>query len=171
MIYGQIYKYKYTVENPKFDNNGEPLKDKNGDYITEITEKTLQLSFNAMTYLIYKNFTARDLMQDFMIAGMRNEKARGEVEERNKGLLEKAKDINTLTEEDIDFLSQLDLDSNIEFLINAAAAMVATAEYPKKREFGEIIRDDLPFFIFEDTDFVKNITGLIGYGLKKNTKL
>ena len=68
MLYGTKMIYRYKEEVPKVDTNGETIIE-NGDFVTEVKEKKLELCFSANTFIIYKNYTTRELMKDFFNAG------------------------------------------------------------------------------------------------------
>ncbi len=167
MIYGTKLIYKYSEEVPKVNINGETMVDKDGNFLTEEKEKKLELTFSAITFLIYKNFTAREFMKDFMVLGLEAQKEF----DKNKEVFEKAQNnIENLTEEDIEVLSKIGFNESIEFFINATAAMIATTEYPRKRDFVEII-NELPMYIFQDEQFMKELVQLISFSVKKNSRL
>lgn len=163
MIYGTKLIYKYTEEIPKVNADGETLVDDNGDFITEKTEKKIELSFNLMTYLIYKNVVGSDLMKDFMGFG---KKFQNKVEENSEIL---TADADNLTNEEIDKIAEVWDNNVMQFLIQVTAAMIATSEYPKHRAFEEIVKE-LPLQLFFDGEFVKEIVQLISFNIKKNSR-
>ena len=52
MLYGTKMIYRYKEEVPKVDSNGETIIE-NGDFVTEVKEKKLELCFSANTFIIY----------------------------------------------------------------------------------------------------------------------
>lgn len=162
MIYGTKMIYKYSEEIPKVNANGETLADDNGDFITENIEKKIELSFNLMTYLIYKNVIGTDLMKDFITFG---KKFQNKIEKDEKVVTAN----NNLTDEEIEKISEVWDDDIMQFLIQVVVAMIATSEYPKKRPFEEIIKE-LPLNLFLDGDFIKEVVQLISFNIKKKNK-
>ena len=129
-------------------------------------DKKLELSFNPITLIKYHGYTGREFMTDFMQLGNSNYKKLGkELKER----IEKGEELKyeDLSNEDIDALSNVDIMSNMEFYINLTASMIATNEYPKRLDFGEIICS-LPLFLFSDVNFITELVEFISFGLKKN---
>lgn len=170
MLYGTKMIYRYKEEVPKVDSNGETIIE-NGDFVTEVKEKKLELCFSANTFIIYKNYTTRELMKDFFNAGTTAQKEWL----INKEVLDKVKEkeeikLDDLSEEDIEKLSKIGFNDSIEFFINITAAMIATNEYPIKRDFAEII-NELPLFLFNDDKFTTELMQLVSFGLKKNSNL
>lgn len=163
MIYGTKMIYKYSEEIPKVNANGETLVDGNGDFITEIKEQKLELSFNLMTYLIYKNVIGTDLMKDFITFGKTFQKK----VDKNEDIL--GLDADNLTEEDIEKMSAVYDNDTIKFLLQVTAAMIATSEYPKQRPFEDII-SNLPLSLILDGEFIKEVIQLISFNLKKNNR-
>ena len=167
MIYGTKLIYKYTEEIPVVNEKGETVITDDGDILTTEKQKTLDLTFSALTFLIYKNHTGREFMVDYITAASDADKKW----QGNTQLLEKAKtDFDSLTIEEKEKVTGLGLDSNIEFFMNAIAAMVATTEYPIKRDFAEII-NELPLFeMMQDDQFNTELFSLLSFRLKKNLR-
>ena len=53
MLYGTKMIYRYKEEIPKVDSNGETIIE-NGDFVTEVKEKKLELCFSANTLLFIR---------------------------------------------------------------------------------------------------------------------
>lgn len=171
MIYGTKLVYKYREKVPKTNELGETLTDSNGDFITEEIEKKLDLTFSAITFIIYKNYTGREFMQDFISAATSTDKQYTKSKTAIDKLNQIKNDIDIeLTEEDIKSLASMNYNDLIEFYIGATAAMKATTEYPVKRDFAEII-NELPLWLFTDKKFINELTQLISFNVKKNKQL
>lgn len=129
-------------------------------------DKKLELSFNPITLIKYQGYLGREFMTDFMQLGNSNYKG---LSKELKEKIDKGEEIKyeDLSNEDIEALSKGDIMSNMEFYINLTACMIATNEYPKKLDFGEIICS-LPLFLFSDTNFIAELIDFISFGLKKN---
>ena len=166
MVYGTKLIWKYADEIPVVK-NGEYVVDDSGDIVVEKVEKKLDLTFNAMTLLLYKNYFDREFMQDFTLSGAQVEKQYKD----NKELIDKARNsFADLSENEIEQLGKLSFDNSIEFILRAIVAMIATTEYPTKREVGEII-NEIPLSILNNDKFTDELTQLIGFGVKKNYNL
>ena len=139
------------------------MVDDNGDFITEIKEQKLELSFNLMTYLIYKNVIGTDLMKDFITFGKGFQKK----VDKNEDIL--GLDTDNLTEEDAEKMLAVWDNDTIQFLLQITAAMIATTEYPKQRPFEDIIKE-LPLNLLFDGEFIKEVIQLISFNIKKNNK-
>lgn len=163
MIYGTKLIYKYTEEVPKVNEKGETLVDDNGDFLTETKEKKIELTFNLMTYLIYKNVIGTDLMKDFITFGKGFQKK----VDKNEDIL--GLDTDNLTEEDAEKMLAVWDNDTIQFLLQITAAMIATTEYPKQRPFEDIIKE-LPLNLLFDGEFIKEVIQLISFNIKKNNK-
>lgn len=172
MIYGTKLVYKYKEEIPIINELGETKTDDNGDFLSKEIEKKLDLTFSAITFIIYKNYTGRELMQDFISAATSTDKEYAKKKstiDKVNNIKEKGLDVE-LTKEDIESLASMNYNDLIEFYINVTAAMIATTEYPIKRDFAEII-NELPLFLFTEETFVNELTQLLSFSLKKNKHL
>lgn len=150
MVYGNKLVYAYDEET----SNGE------------IETKKLELTYNPMTLIRYQGYTGRDMMADFMGLNFKSAKKLSKPLQEKIG---KGKEISydDITENDMKNFSADDLVEHTEFFINLAASMLATTVYPKIPEFGELL-NSLPIFLFYDEEFLKELCGLISFGLKKN---
>ena len=163
MIYGTKIVYRYNEEIPKVNHLGETLRDDNGDFLTENKEYKIELCFTAQTYIIYKNFTTRELLVDCIKAGKSADKEYSSKKETIERLKYKTEE---LTEDEIKEISTLSFYEIKEFMQDCVVAMIATNEYPKKRSYEEI-KEELPDGIFEEQGFLDEVWALLQFGIKK----
>ena len=112
----------------------------------------LKLCGNALTFILYKSYFGRDLLNDIITFAKKNS---------NKDTLLKLKEYNIETLEDLEKLneeetskvfvtiSQYEFDT--EFILNFIASLIATAEYPNKPDIGELIMSIPPYVITDKT--------------------
>lgn len=163
MIYGTKIVYRYNDEVPVVNELGETQFGENGDFLTETKEIKLELCFTAQTYIIYKNYTAKDLMADMYKA---TQSSRKEYE-KSKDVISKVQNKDEdLTEEDIEILSNLGFDDIKMFFRNVTVAMIATNKYPQKYSYQEI-NEMIPDGLFEDEGFINELWALLQFGIKK----
>ena len=138
---------------------------------TKVVSET-KLVFNAMTFVIYKNYFGTDLMAD-----------------RNKLYFEQASNLHAVrpeivkqiqetqtidwekvTPEDIEALSKLDTFGSQQFIVQLIVAMMATARYPQKCDVNDLIME-MPESMLYDADFVQNeLPELMTHGLQTATQ-
>lgn len=116
----------------------------------------LKLCGNAMTFILYKSYFGRDLLNDIISFAKKNS---------NKETLEKLKQYKIESVDDLDKLDDeqtaqvlstmeaYDFDS--EFILNFVASLMATAEYPEKIDVGELIMSIPPYIITDNTTIVE----------------
>lgn len=142
-------------------------EDENGNYV--IIDR-IKLVFNVTTFIIYHGYTGHDLMADFNNLALENmsnmEKIRPEIKEQIKsGTL----DMASLTAEDIKLLATLDNAQNNTFLLNFIASLIATARYPEKVDYIDII-NEIPMEMLRDKDFANELRELMAFGLADKKK-
>ena len=147
--------------------------------VKDVTGKvidTIRFVFNPLTYVIYMNYTGKDLNADFtsLALSKKNSKALNSMSEElkekvlNGGF--KDVDVKSLSECDIEALSEFASNSqNTEFLINYMASLMATACYPEKPSFEEIICR-MPMELIYDNEFAEELFSLLAFGLKDTVK-
>ncbi len=111
----------------------------------------IKLCGNAFTFILYKSYFGRDLLNDIISFAKKNS---------NKATLDKLKEFKIKSVEDIDKLDDdktmqvletmesYDFDS--EFILNFIASLMATAEYPQKLDVAELIMSIPPSIITDE---------------------
>lgn len=119
-------------------------------------DEELKLCGNAMTFILYKSYFGRDLLNDIISFAKKNS---------NKETLEKLKQYKIESVDDIDKLDDkqtsevlatmesYEFDS--EFILNFVAALIATAEYPNKIDVGELIMSIPPYIVTDNTTIME----------------
>ena len=128
----------------------------------KVSNKEITLRHNLMTYILYRNFTGRDLLDDTMKIGIRSKPL--------ECLL--GKDAKDLSPDELEKLSSALLGGDTGFyLMNLTAALVATEYQFQKKPFTfEGIIESLPDDLMYDTNFMTNLTEFITVyveGIKK----
>ena len=112
----------------------------------------LKLVHNALTYIKYKNYTGRDLLDDTMNIGLAikgNEKTALKAQEKG---------IESLNDKEVQELIQVALNSKTsEYILFLTSALIATARHPEYLDFNDIIAE-LPDDIMYDSKFMETIT-------------
>ena len=104
----------------------------------KVGEDEIKLAGNAFTFVLYKSYFGRDLLND--IIGFAK---------KNSGAVDlDPKNIN------LDNLDAFDFDT--EFILNLIASLMATAQYPTKPDIGELIMGIPPHFLM-DTDVIGQV--------------
>jgi len=101
-------------------------------------ESAIKLVGNALTFVVYKNYFGKDLLND--IIGFAK---------KNSG----AADLNP-NNISLDNIDSFDFDS--EFILQLIASLMATAQYPIKPDIGELIMSIPPHFIM-DTEVITQL--------------
>lgn len=115
-------------------------------------ENEIKLCGNALTFVIYKSYFGRDLLNDIINFAKRN---------ASEDTLKKLGQFGIKTVEDIDKLSDEqtaqvlgslgDYSFDTEFVLNFIAALMATAQYPAKPSIAELICAIPPHFVIDQT--------------------
>lgn len=123
----------------------------------QVGDDELKLCGNALTFILYKSYFGKDLLNDIINFAKKNS---------NKDTLEKLSKYNIKSVDDMDKLSDeqtaevletigtYQFDS--EFILNFVASLIATAEYPNKPEVGELIMS-IPPSIVTDNDLISEL--------------
>lgn len=113
-------------------------------------DNEIKLCGNALTFIIYKSYFGRDLLND-IIAFAKKNASKETLAKLNSLGIQKADDIDKLTDEQAaEVLGSLDdytFDS--EFVLNFIASLMATAQYPAKPDIAEVICAIPPHFIVD----------------------
>jgi hypothetical protein len=108
----------------------------------------IKLVGNALTFILYKSYFGRDLLND--IIGFAGKNA-------NAGLLKKFEDMKVATVDDLANLDEAgqkelfssfgDFTFDTEFILNFLSALIATAKYPEKPDIIDIIMSVPPHWV------------------------
>ena len=94
-------------------------------------ESAIKLAGNAYTFVIYKNYFGKDLLNDIIGFAKKNSGA-VDIDPNNINL---------------DNIDAFDFDS--EFILQLIASLMATAQYPVKPDIGELIMSIPPHYIMD----------------------
>lgn len=140
MAYGSVLKYPYI----DYDENGNEV------------EKTLNLKFSLTTLTKYHDYVGRDLLSDMAKLSRKANKLQN---------IDTETDIGSMTEEEIDAL--FSISDALEFYGDLVSAMVCTYYRAKNLDFEEV-RDEIPFGLLQDNEFIEKVMSLVSFGIKKN---
>ena len=100
----------------------------------------IKLVGNALTYVIYKNYFGRDLLND-IVAFAKNNSDAGMVKKIGQLKIKTVEDLTNLTAaEQRQLLSAAgEFRFDTEFTLNFIAALIATARYPDKPDVTDVI--------------------------------
>lgn len=126
----------------------------------------IKLVFNAMTFVIYMNYTGRDLMNDFTKLAISQTQ---NVQTLRPGLIEEVGrgDFSNVTEEEMSQLAKMNTQESNQFLIDFIAALIATASYPQRIDYCDVIMC-IPIEMLYDKDFSTELLELLKFGLVPN---
>lgn len=126
----------------------------------------IKLVFNAMTFVIYMNYTGRDLMNDFTKLAISQTQ---NVQTLRPGLIEEVGrgDFSNVTEEEMSQLAKINTQESNQFLIDFIAALIATASYPQRVDYCDVIMC-IPIEMLYDKDFSAELLELLKFGLVPN---
>jgi len=127
---------------------GRDIRSRYGDGIMYGLVKTMddgqggkiKIVGNALTFIIYKNYFGRDLLND-IVAFAKNNADAGMVKKFGQLKINTAEDLTNLPETDRkELLSAIgDFRFDTEFCLNFIAALLATARYPERPDVTDII--------------------------------
>lgn len=157
--YGMVKTYRHD----EFDDNGKIVKT---EYV--------KLVYNVMTYVIYQNYTGRDLQADFhkLIANnidIVNSVSKETREKLDKGLINNS-NIAELPEQDLQALMKISNPDTNLFLIDFIASLIATAKYPTRVAYEDIIFE-IPLEMLQDESFTNELLDLMKFGLPDKKKV
>ena len=152
-----------TYRHDEFDDNGKIVKT---EYV--------KLVYNVMTYVIYQNYTGRDLQADFhkLIANnidIVNSVSKETREMLDKGLVNNS-NIAELPEQDLQALMKISNPDTNLFLIDFIASLIATAKYPTRVAYEDIIFE-IPLEMLQDESFTNELLDLMKFGLPDKKKV
>ena len=156
--YGMVKTYRYE----QYDDNGKLIK------IDDI-----KMVFNVMTYIIYQNYTGRDLQADFQKMLADNmaiyDKVSAETKDKLNGGVLTSEDLANMPTEDLVTLMELSNPKTNMFLVDFIASLIATAKYPKKVDYEEIIFE-IPMQMLSDASFANELFELMTFGVPEHSK-
>lgn len=112
----------------------------------------IKLVGNALTFILYKSYFGRDLLNDIVSFAKKNADA-GTVKKFSALKIETITDVASLNEADQEELLAAvgDFKFDTEFVLNFIAALMATAQYPTKPDVTDIIVEIPPWWIADKT--------------------
>jgi hypothetical protein len=113
-------------------------------------ENEIKLVGNAVTFILYKSYFGRDLLNDIIQFAKAN--ADKTAFEKLLGLgVKSADDIEKLTEDQLAgvYKNMDDITFDTEFVLNFIASLMATAQYPSKPDVAELICAIPPHFVID----------------------
>jgi len=111
-------------------------------------DSEIKLCGNALTFILYKSYFGRDLLNDIIQFAKAN--ADKTAFEKLMGLgVKSADDLSNLTDEQIAgvYKNMDTISFDTEFILNFIASLMATARYPEKPDIAELICAIPPHFI------------------------
>ena len=108
----------------------------------------IKLVGNALTFILYKNYFGRDLLND-IVSFAKNNADSGMVKKFGALSVKTVEDLSNLSEsEQAQLLSAVgDFRFDTEFTLNFIAALMATARYPDKPDITDIIIEIPPHWL------------------------
>ena len=117
----------------------------------------IKLCGNAFTFILYKSYFGKDLLNDIISFAKKNS---------NKTTLEKLKEYNIESIEDLEKLEDNEANEvlstmegyefDCEFILNFIASLIATAQYPNKIDVGELIMS-IPPYVITDKSIISEL--------------
>lgn len=114
--------------------------------------KEIKLVGNALTFILYKSYFGRDLLNDIVAFAKANSHP-DTIKKFSELNVKSAEDIAALDDDKQEelFKAASDYKFDSEFILNFIAALMATSRYPKKIDVIELIMEIPPCFIADDT--------------------
>jgi len=108
----------------------------------------IKLVGNALTFILYKSYFGRDLLND-IVAFAKNSTDAGTVKKFSDLNIKEITDVAMLTEAEQEELLEAvgDYKFDTEFVLNFIAALMATAQYPTKPDITDLIIEIPPHWI------------------------
>jgi len=112
----------------------------------------IKLVGNALTFILYKSYFGRDLLND-IVAFAKNSADANTVKKFSDLNIKTAADIDSLDGESREklFAGITDYKFDTEFVLNFIAALMATAQYPNKPDVIDLIIEIPPWWIANKT--------------------
>jgi len=128
-------------------------------------EIEIKLVGNALTFVLYKSYFGKDLLNDIVNFAKKN--TNHEVMEKllAMGDLDKIEDDKAL--QLLDSMADYSFDS--EFILQFIAALMATAQYPVKPDVGELIMSIPPHFVV-DREVVQEVVEFLSLFIKQKQR-
>ncbi len=156
--YGMVKTYRYE----QYDDNGKIVKINN-----------IKMVFNVMTYIIYQNYTGRDLQADFQKMIAEHVAIYDSISEETKQKLNDkvltAEDFATMPESDVQTLMKMSNPMTNLFLVDFIASLIATAKYPTKVNYEDIIYE-IPMEMLTDESFANELFDFMRFGVPESKK-
>lgn len=123
----------------------------------KVGDEEIKLCGNALTFILYKSYFGRDLLNDIISFAKKNS-SKETLEALKQYKIESVDDIDKLTDEQtskvLETIESYEFDT--EFILNFVASLIATAEYPNKPEIGELIMS-IPPSIVTDNNLITEL--------------
>ena len=117
----------------------------------QVGDDELKLCGNALTFILYKSYFGRDLLNDIISFAKKNS-SKETLEKLSKYNIKSVDDMDKLSDEQtaevLETIETYQFDS--EFILNFVASLIATAEYPNKPEVGELIMSIPPSIVTDN---------------------
>jgi len=128
-------------------------------------EDEIKLVGNALTFVLYKSYFGKDLLNDIVAFAKKNSNA--EVMEKLLAIgdIEKLEDEKALAL--LEGMADYSFDS--EFILQFMAALMATAQYPHKPDVGELIMSIPPHFVV-DREVVQEVVEFLSLFIKQKQR-
>jgi hypothetical protein len=112
----------------------------------------IKLVGNALTFILYKSYFGRDLLNDIVGFAKKSADA-ATVKKFNSLNIKSVEDVTGLSEEEQDEILAAvgDYKFDSEFVLNFIAALIATAKYPLKPDVIDVILEIPPHWIADKT--------------------
>ena len=124
----------------------------------------IKLMGNAMTFVLYKSYFGRDLLNDIIEFARKNS---------NKDTIDKVLalgDVTQIKESEaqkvLESMGEFHFDT--EFILNFMAALIATAKYPERVSVADIIMEIPPHFLV-DTEIVSEVVEFLSLFVKSKS--
>jgi len=128
-------------------------------------EDEIKLVGNALTFVLYKSYFGKDLLNDIVAFAKKNTNPEMLDKILSIGDVEKLKDDEALSL--LESMDDYQFDS--EFILQFIAALMATAQYPTKPDVGELIMSIPPHFIV-DRDVVQEVIEFLSLFVKQKQR-
>lgn len=131
---------------------------------------SIKLVGNAYTFIIYKNYFGRDLLNDIISFASKNAND-NVVDKVTKHNISGLEDFNSLEDnskaEILSSLTSYQFDS--EFILNFMASLMATARYPEKIDVIDLILEIPPHFV-SDQQIISELMQFLSLFIKQKKR-